>query len=145
MLGVLGHRERGAAKAVLAAGAPLTALIAAGMGMERELALLLPSASEKEVLDAFSVAVINEEVGCAKLCLDAGAPVSSLLTAHAHSTAAHQAAVNDDVAMLKLLVERGADLSIKDTMWNGTPLGWARHEQKKQALAFLEEVLRGRS
>jgi hypothetical protein len=28
---------------------------------------------------------------------------------------------------VRLLVERGARLDIRDTIWHGTPLGWAIH------------------
>ena len=40
------------------------------------------------------------------------------------------AALNDDVEMMKLLVERGARLDARDTLWNGTPLGWAVHNRR---------------
>jgi peptide-methionine (S)-S-oxide reductase len=145
MVMVLGHKERAAVEAILKAGHLMTAVIAAGTGRAKELAELLPSASAAELHSAFSVAVINGEVECAGLCLDAGASISALLSAHRHSTAAHQAAINDDVAMLKLLVERGADLSARDTAWNGTPLGWAKHEKRKKAETYLEEVMKGRA
>jgi peptide-methionine (S)-S-oxide reductase len=142
--GVLGHKEIAAVETVLKAGYPMTAPVAAGTGRLEDLARLLPAASAEERHDAFSAAVINGHVACAQMCLDAGAEVSALLSMHAHSTAAHQAAINGDIAMLELLVARGADLSARDTMWNGTPLGWAIHERKRKARAFLESVLRGR-
>lgn len=39
--------------------------------------------------------------------------------------------------MIKLLLARGARADIRDTLWNGTPLGWAVHSQKPRADAFL--------
>ncbi|HVY90451.1 MAG TPA: ankyrin repeat domain-containing protein, partial [Hyphomonadaceae bacterium] len=141
MVMVLGHKERDAVEVILKSGHPMSVVIAAGTGRAKELADLLPGASPHDVHGAFSVAVINGEVECARLCLEAGAPINARLLAHRHSTAAHQAAINDDVPMLKLLVERGADLSVQDTAWNGTPLGWARHEKRKKAQAYLEDVL----
>jgi len=62
----------------------------------------------------------------------------SILIVHVHSTPAHQAAVNDDVPMLDLLVSRGARLDVKDTLWGGTPLGWATHTGKHAAMTFLQ-------
>jgi hypothetical protein len=32
--------------------------------------------------------------------------------------------------VVRLLVERGARLDIRDTIWHGTPLGWAVHGGK---------------
>jgi ankyrin repeat protein len=141
MVLVLGHKERGAVETLLKSGYQMTTVVAAGTGRAKELAELLQGASPNEVHDAFSVAVINGEVECAGLCIEAGAEINTLLSAHRHSTAAHQAAINNDVEMLKLLVERGADLSARDANWNGTPLGWAKHEKRKQAEAYLATVL----
>ncbi len=62
---------------------------------------------------------------------------SAKLAVHAHSWPVHQAAIHDDVPMLQLLVDRGARLDVVDTLWNGTPLGWAVHEKKRNAEAFL--------
>jgi hypothetical protein len=40
-----------------------------------------------------------------------------------------------------LLVERGARTDARDTLWNGTPLDWARHEhQPRAAAAYLDRV-----
>ena len=53
------------------------------------------------------------------------------------------AALNDDIEMLKLLVARGARLDIRDTLWNGTPLGWAVHNKKVNAEAYLRSLQQG--
>jgi hypothetical protein len=36
-----------------------------------------------------------------------------------------------------LLVERGVRLDIKDTIWQGTPLGWAEHCGRTEIAEFL--------
>jgi ankyrin repeat protein len=136
----LGHRERDAMQAVLDAGLSMTAPIAAGMGRADALQRLLPASMDDEKHAAFSMAVINQELECARVCLDAGADVNRFLRVHAHSLAAHQAAINDDVPMLKLLIERGARLDIHDTGWDGTPLGWAIHGGKSAAEAYLRSI-----
>jgi hypothetical protein len=46
---------------------------------------------------------------------------------HAHSTPLHQAVLAGHEAVVRLLVERGAQLDIRDTVWQGTPLGWSLH------------------
>jgi ankyrin repeat protein len=124
-------------RTLLDRGHPLTAPIAAALGRDRELESLLAGAPPEERQDALSLAVINRQVEAARLCLDAGADVNAFLAVHKHSTPLHQAAVNDDVAMLRLLAARGARLDSRDTLWDGTPLGWAVHTKKRDAEAFL--------
>jgi hypothetical protein len=40
--------------------------------------------------------------------------------------------------MVRLLVERGARLDMKDILWHGTPAGWARHEGKLRVEQYLQ-------
>ena len=86
------------------------------------------------------MAVINQHVEAARLCLDAGADPNAFLAVHSHSTPLHQAAVNDDGAMLELLVSRGANLAMRDTLWDSTPLGWAVFTKKRRAEAYLRRL-----
>lgn len=125
---------------LLARGFQMTAPIAAALDRTGDLAALLRDASPEERQAAFGIAVINRRVAAARLCLDAGADPDRFLPVHRHSTALHQAAINDDVPMLELLVARGARLDVRDTLWNGTPLGWAVHNKKAAAEAFLRSV-----
>lgn len=122
-------------------GTPMTAAIAASFGMTSELVELLGSTTAEERQEAFGLAVINRQVECARACLDLGADINTPLPVHKHSKALHQAAVNNDVAMLMLLVDRGADIQARDTLWNGTPLGWAMHNGKGEAERFLRGVM----
>ena len=56
---------------------------------------------------------------------------------HAHSTPLHQSALAGHEATVRLLVERGARLDFKDTMWQGTPEEWASHGGKTQIANYL--------
>ena len=138
--GELGHRERDAVCAVLESGVALTAPAAAGLGRVNELAQLLKKASADEKHAALCLAVINQELEAARVCLEAGAEVNRSSVCHRHSMPIHQAAVNDDVPMLKLLIEHGARLDVQDTLWNGTPLGWAIHTHQRRAEAYLRSI-----
>jgi ankyrin repeat protein len=135
----LAHREVAAVEALLAAGHALTAPIAAGLGRTHELAELLRAAPAAEVQEALGLAVINRRIDAARLALDAGADVNGFLPVHGHSTALHQAAFEGDLAMMELLVSRGARLDIRDSLWDGTPVGWARHAGRTEAAAWLDE------
>lgn len=52
-------------------------------------------------------------------------------------SAAHHAAAGGDVAALRILVERGADLDAIDPGFNATPLGWAEFFEKDDAAEYL--------
>lgn len=129
---------------LLSRGHRLTAAMAAALGRTAELERLLERAPAAERREAFGLAVINRQVEAARVCLDAGADVNAFLPVHKHSVPLHQAAVNNDIAMLRLLIECGADLNVRDTLWNGTPLGWAVHNKRAEAAAYLREAMEKR-
>jgi peptide-methionine (S)-S-oxide reductase len=119
-------------------GLPMSPSIAAALGRTDALVPLLAAADGEEVQEAFALAVINDRIEAARLTLDAGADVNAFLPVHAHSTALHHAVIHDDTTLIELLLDRGARTDVRDKLWNGTPLGWARHEDKKRALSLLE-------
>jgi hypothetical protein len=46
-------------------------------------------------------------------------------------------------AVVRLLVARGAQLDIRDTIWHGTPLGWAIHggcRDRERMIECLREL-----
>jgi peptide-methionine (S)-S-oxide reductase len=134
----LAHGELAAVEALQQ---PVTAPVAAARGHAEELSRLLATAAPGEVQTAFGLAVINAHADAARVALDAGADVNAFLPVHGHSVALHQAALHDDVELLELLVARGARADVRDTLWDGTPLGWAIHEQRPRAAAYLERLI----
>src|SRR5262249_60641956 len=58
-------------------------------------------------------------------------------TNHSHSTPLHQAVISGRDAIVRLLVERGARLDIRDTIYNGTPLGWAEYCDQPAIATYL--------
>src|SRR5882762_2737614 len=56
---------------------------------------------------------------------------------HSHSTPLHQAALAGDSDVVRLLVERGVRLDLKDAVWQGTPAEWAGHEGRDEIEKFL--------
>jgi ankyrin repeat protein len=133
----LAHREIDPIRALLAAGAPMTAAIAAALGDCETLKRLLPTAPLDEIQMALAQAVLNGQTDTARVALDAGADPNRFMPVHAHSTPLHQAALLDDIALIDLLLTRGAQPDIRDQMWNATPLEWATHEGKAVSRARL--------
>ena len=136
----LAHWELAPVLALLDAGLPMTAPIAAALGRTDRLPALLPGASADDVQRALGLAVINRQVETARMALDAGADPNAFLPVHAHSLPLHQAAVDDNPPMLELLLARGARRDIPDTLWGATPLDWAIHNGKARARAVLEKL-----
>lgn len=52
-------------------------------------------------------------------------------------TALHHAAWEGDVALARLLLERGADPTIRDRRFDATPLGWAQHAGQEATVELL--------
>jgi peptide-methionine (S)-S-oxide reductase len=136
----LGHGERDAVAAILEMGVPVDVIAAAGLGRLDDLARLLKSATDEQKHAALSVAVINRELEAARRCCRAGADVNRVSAVHRHSMPIHQAVSNGDIPMIKLLLEYGARLDVRDAMWNGTPLGWAIHTNQPEAEAYLRSL-----
>jgi len=49
----------------------------------------------------------------------------------------HRAAVDGDLAMVKRLVAKGADMSNRDNPYNSTPLSWAAHAKKTEVFDWM--------
>jgi ankyrin repeat protein len=139
----LAHWELEPVLLLLDRGMAMTAPMAAALGRTQALASLLAQASPEERQEALGMAVINRHIEAARLCLNAGADPNGLLPVHRHSMPLHQAALNDDVELMKLLIAHGARLDARDTLWDGTPLGWAVHGKKARAEAYLRSLLAG--
>jgi ankyrin repeat protein len=76
--------------------------------------------------------------------LDHGASVNGRSTfggpGHGEAlTALHLVAQCGNASMARLLLDRGADLSIEDSIFHSTPLGWAQHFASHEVAALLQE------
>ncbi len=134
----LGHRELAPILALLKAGQAMTAPIAAALGRTDALAALLRVASAEEIQRAFGLAAINQQTEAVRLALDAGADPNAFMPVHVHTLALHQAVLDENMELMELLIRHGARTNIADTLWNSTPLGWAIHQKKAKARAYLE-------
>ncbi|HEY0382244.1 MAG TPA: ankyrin repeat domain-containing protein [Candidatus Elarobacter sp.] len=126
-------------RGLVAGGHPMSAPIAAALGADDQLRALLPSAEREDVQAAFALAAVNGHLEAVRLALDAGADVNAYLPVHAHSTALHQAAIDNNVPLIELLLAHGARKDQRDTLWDGTPLGWATYCNREEAKAALGE------
>ncbi len=113
--------------------------IAAGLGRLDDVARMLPHASERERHAALALAAQHGQADVVALLLDHGESPDRLNPEgfHAHSTPLHQAVWADHMHVVRLLVERGARLDIRDTLYDGTALGWADYGGRTAIAEYL--------
>ena len=128
------------ASALVRHGARIENLVAAaGLGLIDEVRTMLPDSDEHARHRALSLAAQLGRADVVALLLDAGENPDRYNADgfHAHSTPLHQAAFAGHEPVVRLLVERGARLDIKDKIYQGTPLAWAEHGEKQSVAAYL--------
>jgi len=133
------------AKLLAERGARTDLPAASGLGLAREAARLVSSADEDERRCALSLAAQQGHPDIVALLLDTGLDPNRFNpeTNHPHCTPLHQAVLGGHEAVIRILVPRGARLDIRDTIWNGTPLGWAIHggcRDRERIIECLREL-----
>jgi len=131
-LGELAHGGVEAARWHLERGGILTLAVAVGLDRAEDIRRLAPSTGTDERLVALTVAAFYGQLESIRYLLALGVNPSRFPPPtgfHSHATPLHQAVSSSSLAAVQLLVEAGADLSMKDKIHNGTPLGWAKHLQ----------------
>ncbi len=130
------------AKALARRGARTDGLAAAaGLGEVEDTARLLPGAEPAGRHIALALAAQHGHTDIVRLLLDAGEDPNRNNPDghHSHATPLHQAVWSNHAGVVKLLVERGARLDIKDTIYQGTPLDWAIYGERKEIAAYLRD------
>ena len=129
-----------AAEVLARRGARIDLPGAAGLGRLDDAVPLLASADGQARRRAFSLAAQHGQVEIVRLLLDAGEDPNRYNPEgnHPHSTPLHQAVLGGHEAVVRLLVERGARLDIRDTIWRSTPLGWAIYGGGKAQVQMAE-------
>jgi hypothetical protein len=133
------HGEFEAVNALLQRGALVNLPIAAALGRSDDARRLIPSADRENRHRALALASQFGQVEIVRALLDAGEDPSRYnpIGFHSHSTPLHQATLAGHEGVVRLLIERGARLDLKDTLWQGTPADWARHGGRAAIEAFL--------
>lgn len=99
----------------------------------------------QEIIDnAFVYACNNNQIDAARLLLDKGAQVNAIPPGFDYSgTGLHYAAHNGDRALVEFLLERGADVNVKDTKVGSTAASWAEHGSHPELQNYLEQLTAG--
>jgi hypothetical protein len=62
------------------------------------------------------------------------------VNARSRTTPLHEAAMRGNVAVIQLLLDHGADPTIRDTGYDATPAGWAEHHHQTEAHHYLARL-----
>jgi len=137
----LPHGEFMAVDALIRNGARVDLVVAASLGRVDDARRSLMSASPEDRLRALALAAQFGSTEIVLLLLDSGENPNRYnpMGNHSHSTPLHQAAVAGHFATVRLFVERGARVDLKDAWFDGTPRGWAEHAGHKQIADYLRE------
>jgi ankyrin repeat protein len=140
LMTALAFGYQSAAEALVRRGARVDTLAAAaGLGRLADARQSLATASSEDRHRALALAAQHGHVEIVRLLLDAGENPNRYNPKgnHGHSTPLHQAVWSGHDLVVRLLVERGARLDIKDTIYEGTPLGWARYGGRTDIAEYL--------
>ena len=138
---VVGYRDT--AEMLARRGARVdTVAAAAGLGRVDEVRRMLPPADADDRHRGLALATLVGHTTIVRLLLDAGEDPSRYNPPgfHGHGTPLHHAVWAGKLDVVKLLVERGARLDIKDKLWSGTPLDWAEYGRKTEMVGYLRAI-----
>ena len=129
--GALAHGNIAASQRLLERGGELTLTTAICLDRWEDVPKLLPKASASEVQVALVAAAFFGNVRALTYLLEQGADPNAYPDPaegfHSHATALHQAVWSSKLEAVKVLVEAGARMDLKDKIYEGTPLGWAMY------------------
>ena len=117
-----------AAEHLVARGDPLTLAAALCLGRWSEVPRLAAVATPEQRDFGFVLAALNGRADALRRMIELGADVNRPSGAlYSHGRPVHHAVCSGSLEAVRVLVEAGAALDIKDTVWGATPLGWAEY------------------
>jgi peptide-methionine (S)-S-oxide reductase len=132
-----------AAEHLVSRGAPVSLATALCLARWDDVLRLGPTASAEDKQFGLILAALRGKAEALAKVIDLGvdlnAPCANL---YSHATALHHAVYSGSLDAVKVLVEAGADLETKDTIYEGTPLGWAEYGKQVEIAEYLRERAR---
>ena len=122
----LGPRGQALVQHMIARGIAAAPKDYARLGDVETLAQLCEADPKVAALDSVMMAAVDfSHHALVSWLLERGANVNARADSGSRHTALHSAAWNGDLRMVTLLLQAGADRTIRDAEHDGTPLGWA--------------------
>jgi peptide-methionine (S)-S-oxide reductase len=139
--GALSGGNLEAAAHLVERGGELTLATALCLDREADVSRLAQIATPRDKQIALAAAALNGKAKALARLLELGVEISAYSTGiHPHATALHHAVCSGSLEAVKILVEAGAKLDIRDKVYNGTPLDWAEHEGQPEIADYLRNV-----
>jgi peptide-methionine (S)-S-oxide reductase len=136
--GAVAGRNLDAVKQLIDRGAGLTLAAAICLERQDDIERLASEARANDLQDALSAAALYGKPDALAMLLRLGAdPSGHSKTIHPHASALHHAVGSGSLDAVKVLVEAGAALDMQDSVYRGTPLGWAEHLQLTETASYL--------
>jgi uncharacterized protein len=89
---------------------------------------------------AMFAAAQRDRTDVVELLLDLGVPIE--VASKTNQRTLHQAAGDNALSVVRLLIDRGAEVDPIETQWGAPPIGWAAHGDRIETLAFLSRFSR---
>ncbi len=117
-----------AAAHLLERGGTVTLAAALSLGRFDDVAQLARTASPAQRQFAFVLAALNGRADGVAWMIRDGIPINQpAADLYSHGTPLHHAVASGSLDTVQAMLAGGADWSVTDTAWSGTPLGWALH------------------
>jgi peptide-methionine (S)-S-oxide reductase len=129
-----------AAEHLVQRGAKLSLSTALCLGKWEEADLLVQSAIADEKQFSLVLCSLNGKAEGVNRAISFGAKINEPSQhLYSHATPLHHATASGSLATVKMLVERGARMDVRDSVYDGTPLDWAEHLKKEDIVVYLRE------
>jgi hypothetical protein len=149
--GALANGNIEAAKYIIQKSGKLSLTAAACLNRTSDVKRLLTVATMDDKQVALMGAAFSGNPEMIQLLIESGVDVNAYIKNgfHAHASSLHQAVSSASLESVKALVQAGANLDARDTLYDGTPLGWAIYmqteeidENRKKKYMEIENYLR---
>ena len=137
----IGHKEVDALFALLRNGALVDMVVASALGWTGEIVRQWSDSREAQQ-KALTAAAIHGRATSLAILLGRAVDPNQFNPPgfHAHSVPLHQAVASQNLAAIRTLVDGGAEVTIPDRIFGGSPLDWARHGGLDDIADYLESV-----
>ncbi len=130
-----------AAEHLIERGAKLTLATALCLEKWEEADKLAFTATNIEKQFSLVLAALNGKAKAVARAVSYGADINKPSEhLYSHGTPLHHAVWSGSVETVKVLVEAGADVNTKDSLWDGTPLGWAEYGKRLEVAKYLKQI-----
>jgi hypothetical protein len=130
-----------AAKHLIERGGRLTLPTALCLEKWEEADKLAVKATDDEKQFSFVLAALNGKAEAVSRAISYGVDINKPSNyLYSHGTPVHHAVWSGSLDAVKVLVNAEANLNVRDTIWNGTPLDWAEYGNRKEIVEYLKEI-----